>query len=66
MNNLIICASLMALIGFSACNKDCYDAELANAFATIDCTADCPGVTGCDGNTYCNECLANQNGIRVE
>jgi hypothetical protein len=29
------------------------------------CTKDCPGVCGCDGNRYCNACLAQQQGIDV-
>lgn len=28
------------------------------------CTADCPGVTGCDDKTYCNECVMHTNGIK--
>lgn len=53
-------------VSFTSCKKDCYDKELEEQFYTIDCTADCPGVTGCDGKTYCNECIANSQGIRVE
>lgn len=49
-----------------SCNKDCYDAELAKQYESAMCTADCPGVVGCDGKTYCNECEANRQGIRVE
>lgn len=29
------------------------------------CTADCPGVCGCDGRVYCNACLARQAGTDV-
>ena len=29
------------------------------------CTADCIGVLGCDGKTYCNECVARRNGIKI-
>ena len=29
------------------------------------CTADCPGVCGCDGKFYCNACGANAAGIDV-
>lgn len=65
-----ILTSLAMVLGLglclSSCSKDCYDKELEEQFYTIDCTADCPGVTGCDGKTYCNECMANSQGIRVE
>lgn len=29
------------------------------------CTEDCPGVCGCDGQFYCNECIAAQAGVDV-
>ncbi|APR83681.1 Kazal-type serine protease inhibitor domain protein [Minicystis rosea] len=29
------------------------------------CTADCPGVCGCDGKFYCNACSAHQAGVDV-
>ncbi len=29
------------------------------------CFEDCPGVCGCDGVSYCNECLANAAGVTV-
>lgn len=40
----------------------CYDASLVHDNA---CTTDCPGVCGCDGLTYCNECEAHRLGIAV-
>jgi len=52
-----------------SCNKDkgeCYDEQLYLQHKDGICTADCPGVTGCDGKTYCNECEANRKGIRVK
>jgi hypothetical protein len=49
-----------------SCSDDCYDQALADSMATVDCIADCPGVTACNGDTYCNECLANQAGYAVE
>jgi hypothetical protein len=30
------------------------------------CTEDCPGVCGCDGQFYCNACIAAQAGIDVD
>lgn len=29
------------------------------------CYADCPGVCGCDGQPYCNDCTAHQAGVDV-
>lgn len=46
-----------------SCGKEtgCYDP----AIKAVDrmCTMDCPGVCGCDGKDYCNDCIAKQNGI---
>ena len=64
-NALFLMAAIVGLT-FTSCKKDCFDQSLQDQFQTIDCIADCPGVTGCDGKTYCNECLANQQGIRAE
>jgi len=44
---------------------DCYDAKLYRQHKGEACTMDCPGVIGCDGKTYCNECEANRQGIRI-
>ena len=30
------------------------------------CTKDCPGVTGCDGEFYCNACMAHRAGYDVQ
>jgi hypothetical protein len=30
------------------------------------CPADCPGVCGCDGSVYCNECIAASEGVNVQ
>jgi hypothetical protein len=46
--------------------KDCFDAELQERSKVIRCSSDCPGIIGCDGKTYCNECVAAQSGIRPE
>src|SRR5262249_5291336 len=34
--------------------------------APAACDTDCPGVCGCDGIAYCNECLANAAGVDVD
>ena len=47
-------------------NNDCYDRRLYEQYKNSTCTMDCPGVIGCDGKTYCNECDANRKGIRVK
>lgn len=53
---------------FVCCKKEssCYDEQLFQNSKNKACTADCPGVTGCDEKTYCNECEANKRGIRVK
>lgn len=50
-----------------SCKKEnsCYDQQLYEQHKNDFCTMDCPGVKGCDGKTYCNECEANKQGIRV-
>ena len=52
-----------------SCKKDpakCFDQELFNKSKDKPCPTDCPGVVGCDDRTYCNECEASKNGIRVK
>lgn len=58
----------LAVIGSTACNstKNCFDAQLKEKYKDTMCTMDCPGVTGCDGKQYCNECIAAQQGIKVK
>jgi len=62
---MAISALSIALLG-SGCNKDCYNPSLEKENANKICTADCPGVTGCDDKTYCNECEANKRGVAVK
>jgi hypothetical protein len=54
--------SFSCIVLFTSCDKNesCYDASLIHNGV---CTQDCPGFLGCDGNTYCNECMAAQEGI---
>lgn len=62
----ILLATVLTLATIS-CSKDknfCYDELLYQKHKNDICPADCPGVTGCDGKTYCNECEANRQGIR--
>ena len=61
MNRLIPFAAVVVL--FASCNKgsDCFDPTL-KAESRM-CPMDCPSVCGCDGRTYCNDCIAKQNGI---
>lgn len=51
-------------LGISACEETCYDAQMAANHPGV-CLQDCPEVCGCDGKTYCNECIANSQGIAV-
>jgi len=59
--------SIFCLLLF-ACKKEksCYDKKLYEQHKNDNCPMNCPGVTGCDGKTYCNECIANTQGIRVQ
>lgn len=46
-------------------NDDCGgdDGQGACAPGPGGCPADCPGVCGCDGTFYCNECMAHAPGV---
>ena len=52
----------------TSCNKglplSCYDPVFYQKHKNDGCTADCPGVTGCDGKMYCNVCGMHANGIK--
>lgn len=45
----------------------CGDADGGGTCTTspVGCTKDCPGACGCDGQFYCNACLANAAGVDV-
>lgn len=66
MRHIILSLSIFSLLTFTACEKkqNCYDREMEENHSGI-CPHDCPGVCGCDNQTYCNECDANSKGIRV-
>lgn len=61
---------LIAALALISCKKnkeaECFDPALKQHYEKLSCTQDCPGVVGCDGKTYCNECVANSQGIRVQ
>lgn len=62
---------LLWAIMFMACTKNgshssCFDKKLYEEYKDRFCTADCPGVIGCDGKAYCNGCEAAKQGIRVK
>jgi hypothetical protein len=66
MHQLLLRSILILSFSFlGACSSDCYDAQMEAAHSGI-CPQDCPGVCGCDGKTYCNECIANSQGIKVD
>jgi hypothetical protein len=65
--NLLLLGLVLFIFTFLtalSCEKSCYDAEMEANHPGI-CTQDCPEVCGCDGKTYCNECIANSKGIRI-
>lgn len=72
--------SLIAIVSFAAifsvviasaitsCKKglplSCYSSTFHNKHKDDICTQDCPGVVGCDGKDYCNECSMHAHGIK--
>ncbi|CAN5351688.1 hypothetical protein BH09BAC5_BH09BAC5_11620 [soil metagenome] len=68
-NNILMILVFAMALSFLSCKKDkssCYEELLFQQHKNDICTADCPGVTGCDGNIYCNECDANRKGIQIK
>lgn len=63
---LAFAACLLTSCGKKTKSASCYDEDLKQSFAAKSCIQDCPGVVGCDGKNYCNECIANSEGIRVK
>jgi hypothetical protein len=62
----ILALSAALCCGCTNATSTCYDEQLHQAHKDDICTADCPGVEGCDGKIYCNECEANRQGIPVK
>jgi hypothetical protein len=64
-NSLMMLALALCM---ASCKKElpgsCYDKAYHDQHKNDICTMDCPGVTGCDGKNYCNECIMRTNGIR--
>ena len=63
LKSFLLIGLFLTLISCSK-DEDCFDPALMAGHSGI-CTTDCPGVCGCDGETYCNECVANSMGIRI-
>ncbi|MBA3663934.1 MAG: hypothetical protein H0W61_06960 [Bacteroidetes bacterium] len=60
--------ALLLILVLLSCKKNlpptCYDAAYYKEHCEDICTQDCPGITGCDGKHYCNECVMHVNGIK--
>jgi hypothetical protein len=59
---------IILVMSLSSCTRlsPCFDKELYKSMKGKGCTEDCPGVIGCNGRRYCNECEANKEGIRIK
>lgn len=65
MKTNLFFATLFAIaLLFISCKDDCFDRELKRN-SSGPCSTTCDNVCGCDGITYCTECDANIEGIRV-
>lgn len=49
-----------------AASISCFDYELYQQHKNDICPDNCLGIIGCDGKTYCNECYAARQGIRIK
>ena len=65
---MLMMVAMLLIAAATGCKKgdSCYSHAMYELHKNDFCTADCPGVTGCDGKTYCNECEANKQGIAVQ
>lgn len=56
------------VVSIFSCKKEdsCYDDNFYQQHKNDFCPTDCPGVVGCDGKTYCNECEALRQGIPLK
>lgn len=55
-------------VALTSCSKQlpssCYEKGYHELHKNDVCTQDCPGVIGCDGKSYCNECIMQSHGIK--
>ncbi len=67
---IALISGVLTVAAFSACfmtactKTNCYSASIEASHRNDVCPSLCPGVIGCDGQTYCNVCEANKKGIQ--
>jgi len=71
MSKTILTTTILLIITTflsTSCKKEssCYDKKLHEQHKNDVCTADCPSVIGCNDKSYCNECEARREGIRLK